>query len=101
MTQADDAVERATQPRTAPASGGVGVAEPDHDGVRTLFSEYADGFLNTGDRQRVEDHAGGCEQCLADLATLQATVDVLGRLPSRPAPADLKRAIVQRARRAD
>lgn len=99
MTQADDGVARATGPSNQPtSSGNVGVAEPDHGGVRGLFSEYIDGSLNPDDRQRVDDHRSRCDNCSTDLATLQATVDVVGQLPTVAAPARAKAAIVQRTR---
>lgn len=98
MTQADDGVEQVTHSSTTVAPGGVGVAEPDHEGIRALFSDHLEGPLSSGDQRRLEDHVGGCGQCSADLATLGATVDLIGHLPTKLAPSGLKRAIVQRSR---
>ena len=51
------------------------------DHVGELLSAYIDGRLTPGERLRVETHLPVCEECRADLVSIQATVGLLKSLP--------------------
>ena len=98
MSHVEQGVERAAQTATpARSGGGVGVAELSHGAIRDQVSDYVDGSLSVGDRQRVEDHLVECRACSAYLETLRETVDLLGQLPPKTCPPDAKAAILRRA----
>ena len=44
------------------------------------MSDYLDGALGDGDRDRLERHLAGCPHCTEYLAQLRATVDALGQV---------------------
>jgi anti-sigma factor RsiW len=103
VTQADGGMEPAVQiesPR-APASqppSTFGVADVAHGVVRSRMSEYLADTLSTDERARIDGHVASCRDCAAYLATLRATVDLIGALPARQAPARVREAISRRAR---
>ncbi len=77
----------------------------DCDQTREHLSAFLDGELPDEAGDGVRAHLAACPACRADLEELHATANLLGRLPLRPAPADLaesiERAIARRALRAD
>ena len=93
MTKADKEVATAgasAAPVVTSASptGSVSIVEaPEHALVRAQLSDYLDGPIDTGLRQRIDAHLAGCSHCAAYLATLRSTVQVLDRLPAPKAPA--------------
>lgn len=62
-----------------------------------LVTDYLEGALPAGERDRFEEHLGGCEGCRLHLEQLRTTVRLAGRLSEeRIAPAaraDLLRAL--------
>ncbi len=44
-----------------------------------LMSDYLDGQLPAGDRERLERHLAACPHCSEYLAQLQITIDALGQ----------------------
>ena len=95
MTQADGVEWTAQRTNQAASHGRVGVVELGHDAVRDQFSDYLDGALTPGERERVDRHLAECRACSAYLATLRKTVELLGQLPARSAPVSPKRAILE------
>jgi anti-sigma factor RsiW len=99
VTQADRVVEPALQPAGLDAPHrAVGVAEVTHGTVRDLLSDYLGGTLDSSEQRRVLGHLAQCRGCSAYLTTLRKTVDLVGQLPARPAPADVKARILEQAR---
>jgi anti-sigma factor RsiW len=45
-----------------------------------LMSDYLEGALSPGDRDRLEQHLAGCPHCGEYLAQLRAVIDTLGRV---------------------
>ena len=45
-----------------------------------LMSDYLDGRLPDGDRERLEGHLADCPHCSEYLAQLRVTIDSLGRV---------------------
>ena len=52
-----------------------------HARLQRLLSAYLDGEVSDSERAGVDTHLAGCESCRSELATLRATVDLLGSLP--------------------
>jgi anti-sigma factor RsiW len=53
-----------------------------------LMSDYLDGRLDRGDRDRLEHHLGDCPDCVEYLAQLRVTIDTLGHaVPDDLSPA--------------
>jgi hypothetical protein len=48
---------------------------------RGMFSPYIDGRLTSSERERMESHIEGCEACRRELESLEATVNLLHRVP--------------------
>jgi hypothetical protein len=102
VTQADEGVAWAAQVANQGTSQrGVGVAELTHSVLRSQFSDYLDGSLDSSDRRRVERHLDECRACSAYLDTMRKTAELLGELPPKAAPRGAKEAILKRARSAD
>ena len=57
-----------------------------HSRLRGLISDYVDGQVTESERDRVEAHLAGCEQCRSELEGLRATVSLLGALPELRVP---------------
>jgi len=57
--------------------------------VREHLSAYLDRELTAELASAVRHHLASCPECRATLEELRTTADLLGRLPARPAPADL------------
>jgi anti-sigma factor RsiW len=57
----------------------------DHRWSTGHMSEYIDGELGQGDRERIEHHVHDCPECRGLLTSLQSMVASLGSLPGRPA----------------
>jgi anti-sigma factor RsiW len=68
----------------------VEIAELTHDDIRGQLSDYVEGALDSGQAARVAAHVRQCSACAAYLATLRATIDLLGTLPTKPAPERLR-----------
>lgn len=64
------------------------------------LSDYIDGSLSQSERQRTESHIEACARCRDQMETLRATVALLRRVPSVPAPRSfaLRQASVARTR---
>ncbi len=73
---------------------GVEIAELTHEEVRGQLTDYLAHDLDGAQAARIEDHLAQCPSCTAYLATLRATVDLLGSLPTRPAPESLRRRLL-------
>ena len=102
MSQADEGLEWAARVTDgAGAHGGVGIAELDHSAVRGELSDYLDGELAEGERERLGRHLAGCAACSAHERTLRRTTELVGDLPRPAAPSRARDAIVERARAAD
>ena len=85
---------------SASPSGSVSVVDaPGHALVRAQLSEYLDGTIDAGLRQRIDAHLAGCGDCSAYLATLHTTVQVLDRLPAPKAPTAGIARVLEEARR--
>jgi predicted MFS family arabinose efflux permease len=52
----------------------------------TVVSDYLDGVLSPGWRDRVDEHLDGCDGCTSYLRQLRATVDLLARLEAEARP---------------
>jgi anti-sigma factor RsiW len=92
----DDEVNPVRSPLN-PASA-VGVVEIGHDLIREVLDGFLDGSLGEPDRSRVEQHLSECGSCRAYLATYDATLEAVGKLPRVPAPADAKRRLLRMAK---
>ncbi|HEX9242856.1 MAG TPA: zf-HC2 domain-containing protein [Anaeromyxobacter sp.] len=57
-----------------------------HDELRERLLELAFGELTPREAREVEEHAGSCEACRAELARLRGTRQVMAALPVEPAP---------------
>lgn len=68
--------------------------------VREMLSPYIDGQLSPGERGLVEGHIEGCEACCQELASLQATVNLLHHVPIVSPPRSFAIAEVVPQRRA-
>ena len=52
-----------------------------HRQLKELLSSYIDGQVTSGERDRVERHLAGCDECRQDLESLRLTVTALRGLP--------------------
>jgi anti-sigma factor RsiW len=68
----------------------VEVAELTHDDIRGQLSDYVEDALDPAQAARVAAHLRQCPACAAYLATLRATIDLLGALPTKTAPERLR-----------
>jgi anti-sigma factor RsiW len=80
--------------RTGWGSASVEVAELTHEDVRGQLTEYLDGSLDAAQAARVTTHLRQCASCAAYLATLRKTIDLLGALPTQPAPGPLRQRLL-------
>ena len=71
---------------------------PPCEEARMLSSDYLDGELEPGLRQKIRAHLAECEACSAFINTLRATIDILRGAPPQPAPDGYKSRILQRIR---
>lgn len=62
-----------------------------------LITDYLDGALPSGDRQRFEAHLTGCHACKAYFASLRLTIDSLHALPPEPPTDPHAREVLLRA----
>lgn len=60
------------------------------------LSEYLDGELSVGERQELEAHLAGCEECAATLEELRRVVERAKTLEDRPPAGNLWPGIAQR-----
>lgn len=58
-------------------------------GIRDKLSRHVDGRLDAEETRSVEEHVAACEGCRAELESLTALVDDLGRLDPVPVPGEL------------
>ena len=54
--------------------------------VRSLLSEYMDGWLSSSQQRWVEEHLARCAACAEECRSLRATVGLLRSLPALPVP---------------
>jgi len=64
-----------------------------------LVTDYFEGALVPRDRDRFEQHLGGCVSCLTYLAQMRTTREVLGRLREDDLPAEAQAALLGAFRR--
>jgi anti-sigma factor RsiW len=72
----------------------VEIAELTHEEIRGQLSDYLDDNLDAAQAARVSAHLRQCPSCRAYEATLRATRDLLGALPTKPAPDQLRRRLL-------
>lgn len=65
------------------------------DPWRERLSEYLDGELESGERERLERHRAGCAECTLALEELRRVVAFAHALPDRPPSGDLWPAIAR------
>ena len=73
---------------------GVETAELTHEEVRGQLSEFLADALDEAQAARIADHLKQCPPCARYLASLRATVDLLGTLPTRTAPDRLRQRLL-------
>jgi predicted anti-sigma-YlaC factor YlaD len=69
----------------------------EHRWTQRRLSEYLDGELEPGERERVERHVGRCPECRRVLATLKRTLAALMGLRDEP-PGDITDGVIGRLR---
>lgn len=70
----------------------------DHRFTQARLSDYLDGELPTGERERVEEHVHWCPECRRLLESLRRTLK--GLMELRAAPADsIAPGVIDRLRR--
>ena len=62
--------------------------------VVALIGDYLEGALPAGDRERVEAHLAGCENCTEYVAQMRETIRLTGMLTEERVPEEQKRALV-------
>jgi anti-sigma factor RsiW len=72
----------------------VETAELTHEDVRNQGSEYLANALDPAEAARIGAHLAQCPPCSRYLASLRSTVDLLGTLPTPPAPDHLRRRLL-------
>jgi hypothetical protein len=72
---------------------------PDHEAMRALLPDLAEGGLEAGRRDTVETHLAACPACRDELDALVETLGLLQGLPSVAAPPDLSAKVRSRIRR--
>jgi len=80
--------------RSGGRAASVEIAELTHDDIRGQLSDYLEDALDAGQAARVTAHLRQCAACAAYLATLGATVDILGALPTKTAPERLRQRLL-------
>ena len=60
-----------------------------------LVTDYLEGALTPGERQRFEHHLGGCSVCPRYVEQLRATIRVLGRLHEDDVPVPARDALLE------
>jgi anti-sigma factor RsiW len=80
--------------RSGGRTASVEIAELTHDDIRGQLSDYLEDALDTGQAARVAAHVRQCADCAAYLATLGATISVLGALPTKTAPESLRQRLL-------
>jgi anti-sigma factor RsiW len=58
--------------------------------ITALVSDYLEGRLTFGQRVRFQLHLGICRGCRRYLAQMKQTVQLLGKMPDEPPPADVQ-----------
>ena len=58
----------------------------EHNWTHAHLSDYLDGDLSPGERDRLEEHVGICPHCRRVLRTLRRTLESLMKLPAEPRP---------------
>ena len=69
----------------------------EHPWTQAHLSDYLDGDLAAGERERVEEHVGVCPQCRRVLRTLRRTLESLTGLSPEPRPG-VTEGVIQRLR---
>jgi predicted anti-sigma-YlaC factor YlaD len=70
----------------------------DHRWTQERLSDYLDGELGSGERQRVEEHVHWCPECRRVLDTLRRTVKGLMELRATPSDS-IAPGVIDRLRR--
>ena len=96
MTYADSGAGSVGSDYSRPGwrSASIEVAELTHEEVRGQLTEYLDDSLDATQTARVAAHLRQCAACAAYLATLRKTIDLLGALPTKTAPAPLRQRLL-------
>lgn len=55
-----------------------------------LVTDYLEGRLPTGERERFEDHVDLCDGCQAYMEQMRATLAALGRIPEETISAEAR-----------
>jgi len=63
--------------------------------VVELMTEYLEGSLSAGDRERFDAHIAGCDGCTAYLEQMRTTMRLLGRIAHEPMPAAMESELVE------
>lgn len=71
----------------------------DHTTAQSFFSDYLEGELPAKQRQSLEQHLEGCDECKAELQDFKTTVHSLSGLYKLPVPDDFATRIERRIRR--
>ncbi len=66
--------------------------------VREMSSDFIDGDLDSGAKNRVQSHIGKCGPCNAFISTLRSTIDMLRSRPKQQAPDGMQQRIRQHIR---
>ncbi len=69
-----------------------------HQRIKQQLSDYLEGDLAHGARQRMASHLAGCEDCASELRGLRQTRELLRGLPAPEPPPDLAEAVLTRLR---
>ncbi len=72
----------------------VEIAELTHDEIRGQLNDYLEDALDPAQAARVAAHVRQCAACAAELATLRATIDLLGTLPTKTAADAMRRRLL-------
>ena len=67
-----------------------------HRRARRQLNDYLDGDLELEDRERLEEHLSGCDDCAREARELRQTVFLLGDLPTEAGPPGIAEAVMAR-----
>jgi anti-sigma factor RsiW len=80
--------------RSGGRAASVEIAELTHDDIRGQLSDYLEDALDAGQAARVAAHVRQCADCAAYLATLRATIGLLGAFPTKTASERLRQRLL-------
>ncbi|MEE8475947.1 MAG: zf-HC2 domain-containing protein, partial [Myxococcota bacterium] len=67
-----------------------------HRRARRQLNDYLDGDLELEDRERLEEHLSGCDDCAREARELRQTVFLLRDLPAEAGPPGIAEAVMAR-----